>query len=52
MCQLFIHSAATGINYDSLSLWIITSFFTIQGTAGSCYVLNYKQPPHQVENII
>ena len=53
MCRVFLDSAATAINYNSLSLWSITKlFFKILGTADSCNVLNYQRPPNQIENII
>ena len=53
MCKLLLDSAAAAINCDCLSLWSVTEvFFTSQGTADSCYVLNYERPPHQIENII
>ena len=47
-------SPATAMIYNSLILWSITNvfFFTIQGTGDFCDVLNYKQPPHQIENLI
>ena len=53
MCKLLLDSAATAINYGSLSLWSITKvFLTIQGTVDSCNVLVYEPPPHQIQNII
>ena len=47
-------SPATAMIYNSLILWSITNvfFFTSQGTGDFCDVLNYKQPPHQIENLI
>ena len=42
-------AAAAAINYVSLSLCSLSKyFFTIQAT----YVLDYEQPPHQVEYIL
>ena len=45
MCKLRLDSDTTGMNCNSLSLLSITKvFFTIQGTANSCNVLNYERP--------
>ena len=43
MCKLFFESAATAINYDSLSLWIISKdFFTNHYDILSLQKLNNK----------
>ena len=53
MCKVLLDSAAAAINCDCLSLWSITIvFFTIEGTADFCNVLNYERPTCQIENII
>ena len=53
MWKLLLNSTANAINYNSLSLWSTTKvFLTIHAAADPCNVLNYEQPPHQIENII
>ena len=52
MCKVLFDAAATAISYIFFSFGSITKvFFTIQGTADFCNVLNYERPTHQILNI-
>ena len=50
MCKLFRQTAAISINDDSLSLRSITKV-CLQFTE-PCNLLNFEQPPTQIETII
>ena len=54
LCKLLLDFAATAINYVSLSLWSLSGLFhhSVQETACSWFVLDYEQPPKQIEYIL